>query len=328
MEIKGEDFIKKVQAQQETNELKQRLDELNNIINESKDYTPQPITEEEIVDLPEQELGNIMLGDKTGSSGEKKKYVILGLMLVILFVITVVIIRFLTSDTGEQNSLVNSDDKNSKQEKMLEDNNIEQQYQKIIANKLKKIKEREEKELKEKDNTLDIEKAQKEEIPLPKPKPKPAKKEIKTAKTTTSVKDIFGLKEEKPKKETKKKKKISKEAKKTAAKKQPIKKELKWPRKKRLLHEPEVTNFANSLATTKPSGSFVQIGAFIKEPSKLLLSSITKAGYTHRLYKVKIKDKIYTKVLIGPYKNRKEAKLNIDKIKKRLNAQNAFILNF
>lgn len=70
MEIRGEDFIKKVQLQQERNEIEQRLNEINNeeSVYEQNTQTPQQINksrlDREIEIQEEREYSDIMLGQE------------------------------------------------------------------------------------------------------------------------------------------------------------------------------------------------------------------------------------------------------------------------
>ncbi len=84
----------------------------------------------------------------------------------------------------------------------------------------------------------------------------------------------------------------------------------------------------SSAITTKPQGTFVQIGAFSKPISQKYLDSISAKGLEYKLYKVKIKDKTYTKVLIGPYRNKAHAQIQMPQIKQKLQINSAFILSF
>jgi len=76
-------------------------------------------------------------------------------------------------------------------------------------------------------------------------------------------------------------------------------------------------------------GYYVQVSAFIKtKPTTKFLRLIRKYGYHYIFYRVKIKKDgkriILTKVLIGPFRNKKEAERNLAKIKKYI-TPNAFI---
>jgi len=75
---------------------------------------------------------------------------------------------------------------------------------------------------------------------------------------------------------------------------------------------------------------YIQVAALLKnsKPNKKFLNLISKYGYKYSFYTVNIKkgnEKIkVTKVLVGPFKNRKEALNNLLKIKKYITS-NAFI---
>ena len=72
--------------------------------------------------------------------------------------------------------------------------------------------------------------------------------------------------------------------------------------------------------TTVTSNIYVQVGVTFKsKPDKKYLKKIEKAGYSYKLYSLKISGKNATKILVGPYKDRKIAKTNLLKIKKDIN---------
>ena len=132
MEFKGEDFVKKVQIKQEKETLKLRLQDL-----EAQDIEPAPTpnlkidVSQDMIDLPEQELGDILLSSND-EPADKKKYIILGLVLVVLFLITIVVIRLVTNSDATDNDSFVAKKETISQDKVLDDDNIEQQYQKII----------------------------------------------------------------------------------------------------------------------------------------------------------------------------------------------------
>ncbi len=73
------------------------------------------------------------------------------------------------------------------------------------------------------------------------------------------------------------------------------------------------------------NGIYVQVGATSKyTPDKKYLKKIIDKKYNYRLLAITIKGKKVTKILIGPFKNRKIAKENMVNIKKDIN-KNAFI---
>ncbi len=76
----------------------------------------------------------------------------------------------------------------------------------------------------------------------------------------------------------------------------------------------------SKVAVTANKGVYIQVGVtFRTKPDKKYLKKIESAGYSYKLYKLKISGKSATKILIGPYKNRKSAKADISKIKKSIN---------
>ena len=77
---------------------------------------------------------------------------------------------------------------------------------------------------------------------------------------------------------------------------------------------------------SKPSGYFVQVGSFTKQPSLKYLNNITAQGYEYRLYEVLVKGKTFTKVLVGPYNNRNDAKANLKSIQNKLKSSGAWII--
>lgn len=305
MEIKGEDFLKKVQIKQETEELEQRLSRLKK--EEDMAFNSQPqnsiknnIEEDAVkVDIADQELGDIMLGTSNESNEtNKKKYLILGLVLIILFLLTIVIIRLLNSPSEDSGFETNK----SKEEKILENDNIEEQYQKIIDEKLKNIKEQNN-QVEQKEEELNIQSIE--------------EKEKKVEEEAIAKPDVFGIKEE-----------VAVEEKKEEPVKEVVKVEPPVTKQKPVVTQPKVEKKPVVKTTTKPEGTFVQVGAFSKQPAQKYLDKIVNNGFAYTLYKVNINGKIYNKVLIGPYKNRAEAEKNMEIIKRKLNISSAFILRF
>ncbi len=75
MEFKGEEFVKKVQLKQEKETLKLRLQDL-----EDQDTVKEPNsniridTQENLLDLPEQELGDILLSNSDAALDERNEF--------------------------------------------------------------------------------------------------------------------------------------------------------------------------------------------------------------------------------------------------------------
>ncbi|WP_419782426.1 SPOR domain-containing protein [Malaciobacter marinus] len=308
MEIKGEDFLKKVQKKQETEELEQRLSQLKGDeedVQTNQQYYSKPNMQDDDavkVDIDDQELGDIMLNGASNNSGQsnetnKRKYLILGLVLIILFLLTIVIIRLLNSPSDDD-SFSNTQEKTN-EEKSLENDSIEQQYQKIIDEKLKNIKEQtnQTEEVNTEDSELNIDSIEQKEKKVEEEAAKP---------------DVFGIKKE----QEEAKKEVIKKVTKPVVKKQEVKKQKTTKTVKK------------STNTSKPKGTFVQVGAFSKQPAKKYLEKIEKNGFNYTIYKVTVNGKVYNKVLVGPYNNRTKAEENMSIIKRKLNISSAFILRF
>lgn len=285
MEIKGDEFLKNLQVKQEEENLREKLNQSESMrqasgANPYSQYNEPP---------QDQELGDILLNgsNPNGPKDNKKKYIILGIALVLLFVIILVLIKLLSSNNDEAQF---EDQTKIAQEKLLNDQKIQQEYQKILTDKLKKVNENsqieeptseavtENPEVKE--NPLDIpvqEEPIVEEPVVEKPTPKP-------------VEPKPVVKQETPKPVAK-----------TTPKPTPVK-------------------------TTAAKGIFVQIGAFSKKPTQKYLDNITSKGYSYTLHPVTVNGKNLLKLLIGPYNSRSEATKQLDAIKKSFDAPNAYIL--
>ena len=138
MQIKGDEFIKKVQIQQEREELERKLNELEEV--EMSINNDSVILERNNnIEQNEHELDNIMLGSSNINEDNKKKYLILGIVLVVLFLLTIIIIRLLTNDSAVKEDQFTSNSANSTEMKKLsESDNIEENFQKIINERVKK----------------------------------------------------------------------------------------------------------------------------------------------------------------------------------------------
>ena len=296
MEIKGEEFIKKVQLQQESEELEQKLSELeevqtsigenNTIQNES---TNPPI---------DNELGNIML-DNPGVNEEsnKKKYLILGLILVILFLLTIIVIRLLTDTSKEDNFTANKTDP-VEAKITKEESNIEENFQKIMNERIKKDNVEKEITSEEKIDAINEEKEIEEEV--------------ETQNSNEILDETI--------------KKI--EAQITPEKKPVVKKVVQKKVVEKKETKQSVKELVKNISSSAPKGYFVQIGAFSKKPSNSYISKIKNANLKYKIHQVEVKGKLYNKVLIGPYSSRASANENIENIKSKLNLSSAYILKF
>ena len=120
MEIKGDDFLKKLQEEQEKIDRVQEHEEIKSSIK---------------VEGADQELGNIMLDNTSSTEDAKKKYMILGLGLVILF-LSVIIVFILSDDSTEKNDSFTSSKTVTNQKTSKEDVIIEKSFQKIMNERI------------------------------------------------------------------------------------------------------------------------------------------------------------------------------------------------
>jgi len=225
---------------------------------------------------------------------------------VLLFIITVLVIR-LISNSDTESQLENSGI--TKQEVTKDDilNKIDsnEEYQEVIDKK-NQLNEKNTAIVKEKDPISDLQIPQQEadNVPLvietPKPKVEPKR-------------DLFGL---------------DKEAQQVVKKEIPkVVKKVEEPKTQRKVAVPKKeTSFSKKSNTV--SGYFIQIGAFTKEPNKSLLKTITTKGYSYKVHPVMIKDRLYNKVLIGPYDSRTDAVKKLTDVKTDFKNPNAYILKF
>jgi len=66
---------------------------------------------------------------------------------------------------------------------------------------------------------------------------------------------------------------------------------------------------------------YVQVGSFSKyEPNKKFLKSITDNGFKYKYHKVNVNSKTINKILIGPFKSEKDARVALKTIRKKIEA--------
>lgn len=285
MEIKGDEFLKNIQVKQEEESLREKINQSESIRQAS---TANPYSQYN--ETPQdQELGDILLNGSTpnGPKDNKKKYVILGIALVLLFVIILVLIKLLSSNNEEAQF---EDQTKITQEKLLNDQKIQQEYQKILTDKLKKVNENSQIEEPVEATTEQNQETKENPLDIPVQKEPVAEEPVIEKTTPKPVEPKPVVKKEAPK-----------PAVKTTPKPTPAK-------------------------TAVAKGVFVQIGAFSKKPTQKYLETITSKGYSYTLHPVTVNGKNLLKLLIGPYNSRSEATKQLNGIKKSFNAPNAYIL--
>lgn len=296
MQIKGEEFIKKVQLQQEREELERKLNELEEVETAIKEQDNVYETREEIPSA--HELDNIMLEvNEPNNEDNKKKYLVLGIVLVVLFLLTIIIIRLLTDDSSKEEPFSSKEANSTEMKKIEENANIEENFQKILNDRIKK--ENEEQTTATTDQKLDN------------------LDNVTNEQTTTNTSIPNSTLDETIKKiEEKIDTKV--EEKEPEVKVEPKKVETKK----------SIQSLVNESSNDVMKGYFVQIGAFTKTPANSYINKIRDSGFKYKVYRVDVKGTMYNKVLIGPYSSRALANDDIENIKRKLNLTNVFILKF
>ena len=330
MEVDGKEFLRNVGLEQDKDRLtheQQKLEELKRAsVKREQNYMDMDADANEddsaFVDLS---IGNdspknnanannvddIIL-DTSSAQNNKKKYIMLGFGLILLFIITVLVIRLISNNDTE--SQLNDTTKVSPEvvkEELLNKIDSNEEYQKVIDRKIaleesNEIAKKQKKEM----NEILLPEEVADNVPLVLDTPKP-KVEVK--------RDLFELDKESQKVIQKKvvSEKIKTESKKVIA---------TQPKREIVLPPVKEKRFSDSVVPLK--GYFIQIGAFTKSPNKNLLKSITQKGYNYKVHSLMIKGKLYNKVLIGAYKTRAAATKNLSQVKKDFNNPSAYILKF
>jgi len=337
MEVDGKEFLRNVGIEQDKERLLQEQEKLEELKRTSikreqtyPDMTPPVVDEDSaFVDLSighdsssnninsHNNVDDIIL--ETRSSNNKKKYIVLGIGLILLFIITVLVIRLISnSETENQLNEVSPLTSETVKEEILNTIDSNEEYQKVIDRKiaLEESSKLDQKQIEEKImNEIQVPKDEVENVPLV----------LDTPKLKTEEKrDLFELDQESKKIAEEQKAKEKNEAITKASQLKP--KKLSKPKKDILIPPAKEKNFTKNSVLLK--GYFVQIGAFTKAPNKNLLKTITQKGYTYKVYTLTIKGKLYNKVLIGSYNTRADATRNLNQIKQDFKNPNAYILKF
>jgi len=339
MEVDGKEFLRNVGIEQDKDRLtheQQKLEELKRAsVKRDQNYMDMDAEANEeqpaFVDLsigsdsPKQnsnsrnQVEDIML-DTSSSNNNKKKYIMLGFGLILLFIITVLVIRLISNnDTESQLNDMNNINKMNPEvvkEEILNKIDSNEEYQKVIDRKIA---------LEESNEIAKKQKKEMNEILIPSEVVDNVPLVLDTPKVKVEAKrDLFEL--DKAAQKTVKPKvsqpKVVKEKVKTQAKPKVVSK----PKREIIVPPAKEKNFTKK--STSLNGYFIQIGAFTKTPNKNLLKSITKKGYSYTVYKLNIKGKLYNKVLIGSYKTRAEATRNLSQVKSDFKNPSAYILKF
>ena len=365
MQIKGEEFIRKVQIQQEREELERKLNELEEIDVSAGNNDSVFLGRNNNIDQNEHELDNIMLGSSNYSNEDnKKKYLILGIILVVLFLLTIIIIRLLTDDPSTKEDQFTSNGAASTEVKKLAENeNIEENFQKIINERVKKdanepmvpeikntnsgtttsstskTKNNESKNtgtIKDDGNTsAAFESLQKEAENY-----KPGNNNISDEAMDQTIKKVEKSKSL-PKEKVAPVQKQETVKEEVTIKKVEMKKSIKdlvdsapYSAPTRNSNIATTSTTSHSLADSSSDSSsvsggyFIQIGAFTKTPTDSYVANIRNAKLKYKIYQDNVSGTIYNKVLIGPYSSKAVASQSVEDVKQKLNVTSAFVVKF
>jgi len=329
MEVDGKEFLRNVGIEQDKERLtqeQQKLEELKRAsVKRDQNYmdmdTEANESESAFIDLSQgntssevnrrNNVEDLILD--TATVNNKKKYIMLGFGLVLLFIITVLVIRLISNnDTQNKLDMENTSTPSMIKDEILNKIDSNEEYQKVIdkKNELAESKSITQKQKKEINEIVLPTQEVVDNVPLV----------IDTPKKKIEVKrDLFEL--DKKTQETQKTKPVVK-----PIQVKPKEKVLSKPKRTIIIPPAEETNFTQKASSL--NGYFIQIGAFTKTPNKNLLQSISKKGYSYTVYQLMIKGRLYNKVLIGAYQTRKEATRKLSQVKLDFKNPNAYILKF
>ncbi|AZL54326.1 SPOR domain-containing protein [Aliarcobacter skirrowii] len=320
MQISGDDFLKKVQLKQEGEELKRKLNELNqaesnmqnlNLSNSLNSAYNSDNSYEEIQRLQNNielensndEFDSLILEKRSNRSDNKKKYLMLGAILLVLFLLTVVIVGLLSNKDKKGDPFM-PQDLSSSDTNISKESSIEESYQKILDDTNRKSAEQSLEDIKENDS-LDNLNSIKEIVQEPKETTitnEDLDKTIQKIEEKKSVAPVVKVEEKKaPSTQNEPKKSI-----------------------RELVEGKSTQNSATKTVETTTStskGFYVQIGAFKNRPDSAYLQKIKQNGFEYKI----IEESNLNKLLIGPYSSRANANTQMPNIKTKLNIQSAFI---
>jgi DedD protein len=296
MEFKSEEFLRKVEKASQNRDNNNGFEQDDIYAEEQSGYSQKD--SRQYSNEPNSELEDILLSANS-SSTDKKKYIILAASLVVLFLLVLILVKVFSGSSEE--NLTKETTEQISQDKALEGQSIEQEYQRIINERLKKLQEQKELE-NQPTQSAEVTPAQEQQIVT----------ETETAPIETPVQPVqketvaTPVKVETPKVETPK----------VVAPKQTTATPT----------QPKQTTTSSSTAALK--GYFIQVGAFSRDPSQEFLTKIKTSGYQYKIFQDLVNGVIYNKVLVGPYNSNVEARSQIENIKRDLGLNSAFVLGF
>ena len=329
MEVDGKEFLRNVGLEQDKERLMQEQRKLEALKRESVMKEKQfsaPTEDSAYVNLsanknPYKEEENViedLMLETENPEKNKKRYILLGIGLILVFIITILVIRLVSNnDTKEKMENLNPETTELATDKILNKIDTNEEYQKVIDEKatmqeMQKLDQSKQNNL----NEIVIPNETAQDTPLVIDKPKPIQK---------PQRDLFGLTKEEAAQKQETVKVVTPQPKPPVVKKEVVKPVVKEKVAKPVAVKPPVVS---TTKTANVAGYYIQIGAFTKEPAATLLNSIEKKGYNYNVHQMTIKGTVYNKVLIGAYPTREIALKDLDNVKKDFNNKNAYILKF
>lgn len=275
---------------------------------------------------------NIVLDPKTAKTNNIKKILTGIAILVVLFLIVLIIMKFINSGNMEEpkplvmpseETIFKPKAKKPSQpireideasSKNVETKKLEPQIVEIRPIKMEEAPKKIENTIETKDEIKQT---------IEKSSPKEEIKQEPKAETTKSKQEVVVVtsKKETPKQESKKV--IKEEKVKKGAQKQEVKKQTPKAPKQEVKKQTSAQK-NNVTQTTLQKGNYIQVLATADfKPDADYIKKLKSKGYSYTLYKTTVKGREYVKVLVGPFN---EAKLNseIPNIRATIN-KNAFV---
>lgn len=345
MEVDGKEFMRNVALEQEQEKLRREQQKLKEMRREAvykKEQNRHEQEEAAYVDLSLDDLGETPIPKQQTTSREtiqdirldpedpnktKKKYILLGLALILVFVITILVIRVI-SNTGTEDSLDGAapEQKELITDKILDKIDSNEEFQKAVEKKdAQKEMQQLESQRKEEQPQLDLPKETvKNDTPLLLEIPV-KEEQVRDPLGLDSVPDTQDVQKTVEKQQVAAKDKVI-ETKNTIANNQ-VKIEKKIPELPKV-KPTQVKTPAAKATSSKVEGYYIQVGAFTKQPAKALLNEISSKGYTYAVHPVNVKGTMYNKVIIGPFPSRTVANQKLPEVKQNLKRSGAYIVRF
>jgi len=303
MEVRGEDFVKNLEIEKQKTKLEEEKTKLEKqkeqsvILNSNLNLNDSFLNDQ----IEDNELDDIKLDDKRKN---KQNYIILAFAFILLFLITIIIIRLVSgSDTKgslDDNTFIQTEVQEEVINTKHNSNVVNDSSSNEIINK-----------------ALNIDKIESNK----------QNEQISTVKQNTKTQElqnnIFEINEQEKQKEN-----IVEKIKEVV--KKPIKKVVQ---KKKTNPYKNIVIKENHKVSTKVSSSkiygyFIQIGAFSKTPNTKLLNKLHNANLDYKLHKMTINGKKYIKLLVGPYQSNSSALNKLSKTRKISGNKKAYIIRF